>query len=79
MISQKQMDNLLQWSGTVCLLAMYVLMSFFPHLHPWNIVAGVLGGVCYLAWTIRVGNRPQLIVNAVAITIGLAGLLNAWA
>ena len=78
MISQRKMDNILQWTGTVCLLTMYVLMSFFPHLHPWNIVAGVLGGVCYLAWTIRVNNRPQLIVNAVAITIGLAGLLNAW-
>ena len=75
----RNIDNVLQWAGTVCLLAMYVLMSFFPQLHPWNIVAGVLGGVCYLAWTIRVKNRPQLIVNAVAITIGLAGLLKAWA
>jgi len=78
-MTQKNIDNTLQWAGTVCLLAMYVLMSFFPQLHPWNIVAGVCGGVCYLAWTIRVKNRPQLIVNAVAITIGLAGLLKAWA
>jgi hypothetical protein len=78
MISQRNIDNLLQWAGTLCLLAMYVLMSFFPQLHPWNIVAGVCGGVCYLAWTIRVKNRPQLIVNAVAITIGLAGLYRAW-
>jgi hypothetical protein len=58
---------------------MYVLMSFFPHLHPWNIVAGVLGGGCYLAWTIRVANMPQMIVNGVAIAIGLAGLFKAWA
>ena len=72
-------NSLLQWTGTVCLLTMYVLMSFAPHLHPWNIVAGIGGGICYLAWTIRVNNRPQLIVNAVAITIGLAGLLKAWA
>ena len=78
MLTQRNIDNVLQWAGTVCLLTMYVLMSFFPQLHPWNIVAGVLGGVCYLAWTIRVKNRPQLIVNAVAITIGLAGLLKAW-
>lgn len=78
MLTQRNIDNTLQWTGTVCLLTMYVLMSFFPQLHPWNIVAGVLGGVCYLAWTIRVKNRPQLIVNAVAITIGLAGLLKAW-
>ena len=78
-MTQKNMDNLLQWAGTACLLVMYVLMSFFPHLHPWNIVAGLCGGAFYLAWTIRVNNRPQLIVNAVAITIGLAGLYNAWA
>ncbi len=71
------LNNTLQWAGTACLLTMYVLMSFFPHLHPWNIVAGVLGGICYLTWTVRVRNTPQLIVNAVAITIGLAGLFKA--
>jgi hypothetical protein len=53
---------------------MYTLMSFFPELHPWNIVAGVLGGLCFLTWTIRVQNRPQMIVNLVAITIGVLGL-----
>ena len=72
------LNNILQWAGTVCLLTMYVLMSFFPHLHPWNIVCGVAGGVLYLAWTLRVRNMPQLIVNGVAITIGLAGLYKAW-
>jgi hypothetical protein len=72
-------NDLLQWAGTVCLLTMYTLMSFFPHLHPWNVVAGLCGGACYLAWTIRVSNRPQMIVNGVAIAIGLAGLFRAWA
>ena len=67
-------NDILQWTGTACLLTMYVLMSFFPHLHPWNIVAGLGGGACYLAWTIRVSNRPQMIVNATAIAIGVAGL-----
>ena len=71
------LNNILQWAGTVCLLAMYVLMSFYPHLYPYNIVAGVLGGALYLAWTLRVRNTPQLIVKAVAITIGLAGLFKA--
>ena len=71
-------NNTLQWAGTVCLLTMYVLMSFYPHLYPYNIVAGVLGGAFYLAWTLRVRNRPQLIVNVVAITIGLAGLYKVW-
>jgi hypothetical protein len=67
-------NSTLQWSGAACLLAMYTLMSFFPELHPWNIVAGVLGGLCFLTWTVRVQNRPQMIVNLVAISIGLAGL-----
>jgi hypothetical protein len=57
---------------------MYVLMSFYPHLHPYNIVAGVLGGAFYLTWTIRVANKPQMLVNVVAITIGLAGLYKVW-
>jgi len=74
-----QINNILQWTGTACLLVMYALMSFFPNLHPWNIVAGVLGGACYLAWTIRVANKPQMLVNAVAIAIGTAGLYRAWA
>ena len=72
-------NSALQWTGTVALLTMYTLMSFAPHLHPWNIVAGLVGGVCYLTWTLRVHNRPQMIVNAVAIAIGLAGLFKAWA
>ena len=77
-MTRTEIDNILQWTGTVCLLSMYVLMSFFPHLHPWNIAAGVLGGACYLAWTVRVTNRPQMLVNGVAIAIGLAGLYKAW-
>lgn len=77
-MTRREIDNTLQWAGTACLLTMYVLMSFFPQLHPWNIVAGVCGGVLYLAWTVRVANKPQMIVNAVAIAIGLAGLFNAW-
>jgi hypothetical protein len=74
-----KLNDMLQWAGTVCLLTMYTLMSFFPHLYPWNIAAGLSGGVCYLVWTIRVGNRPQMIINAVAITLGLVGLFRAWA
>jgi hypothetical protein len=73
-----KLNNTLQWTGTVCLLTMYVLMSFYPHLYPWNIVAGLGGGACYLTWTLRVKNRPQMIVNTVAIAIGCAGLLRAW-
>jgi len=62
----------------VCLLTMYVLMSFFPHLHPYNIVAAFLGTVLFLAWTVRVRNAPQFTVNVVALAIGFVGLYNAF-
>ena len=72
------LNNILQWAGTICFVFMYTLMSFYPNLHPFNIVAGVLGSACYLAWTIRVANKPQMIVNALGMTVCLAGLYKAW-
>jgi hypothetical protein len=72
-------NDILQWTGTACLLTMYTIMSFYPHLYPWNIVAGVAGAICYLTWTMRVSNRPQMLVNVVALGIGTAGLVRAWA
>jgi hypothetical protein len=68
-------NDILQWTGTACLLTMYVLASFYPNLYPLNIVAGVCGASCFLLWTIRVKNRPQMIVNSVSLVIGLSGLI----
>lgn len=71
-------NQALQWMGTTALIIMYVLMSFYPELHPWNIVAGLIGGVCYFTWTLRVANKPQMIVNAAGITVCAMGILRAW-
>jgi len=71
-------NNVLQWTGAACFITMYSIMSFFPHLYPWNIVMGCAGGALFLAWSIRVANRPQLIVNAVSVTVCVAGLFKAW-
>ena len=68
-------NEIIQWIGTANILAMYVVMSYFPQLHPWNIVFGFLGGVCFFVWTVRVKNYPQMVINAVAITLCLGGLL----
>jgi hypothetical protein len=68
-----KLNDALQWLGTLFILAMYVLMNFFRDLQ-LDALAGLLGGVCYLAWTIRVANRPQMIVNVVAITVCALGL-----
>ena len=68
-------NDIIQWVGTAFILVMYVLMSYFPQLHPWNILMGLLGGIAYFTWTVRVRNYPQMVINAVAITLCLGGLL----
>jgi hypothetical protein len=74
-MNTQKLNELIQWTGTAFILVMYVLMSYFPQLHPWNIVMGLLGGICYFAWTIRVKNYPQMVINVVAVTLCLGGLL----
>ena len=71
-------NNILQWSGTVCLIAMYVVMSFFPTLHPVNIMLGLAGGSFYFVWSVRTYNRPQQFVNLAGITVCVAGLLKYY-
>ena len=75
-MSQRQLDEVLQWTGTVCILAMYVLMNFFREM-ALDPVFGLLGGLCYAAWAYRVANKPQFIVNVVAIAVCVIGLYNA--
>jgi hypothetical protein len=69
------LNNFLQWTGTACLLAMYVLMNFFPDMYPWNIVAGLGGGLSYLVWSLRVANKPQVIVNLAGVLVCIGGLI----
>ena len=71
------LNNILQWTGTVFILLMYVLMNFFRELQ-LDAVAGLLGGLCYFAWTVRVANKPQMLVNVVAITVCAVGLFKVW-
>lgn len=78
MISQKDIDELLQWSGAVAIIAGHVLNSIGPSMYPWNIATFAVGTVMFLAWAIRVNNKPQMLVNVVAFAIGLAGLAKAF-
>ena len=78
MISQKDIDELLQWSGAVAIIAGHVLNSIGPSMYPWNIATFAVGTVMFLAWAIRVNNKPQMLVNVVAFAIGLAGLVRAF-
>jgi hypothetical protein len=71
------LNNVLQWTGTVFILLMYVLMNFFRELQ-LDALAGLLGGLCYFVWTVRVANKPQMIVNVVAITVCAVGLFKVY-
>ena len=74
-MNTQKLNELIQWVGTLFVLLMYGLMNLAPELAPWNLVAGLLGSICYFVWTIRVRNRPQLIINIVAMTLCVAGLV----
>jgi hypothetical protein len=68
-------NNCLQWLGTTALIAMYVVMSYFPELHPLNIALGLAGGSFYFLWSLRVANRPQQLVNLAGILVCVGGLI----
>ena len=71
------LNKILQRAGTACLIAMYVLMSYFPEQHPWNIVAGMAGGSIFLLWS-YLYNREQLVVNLAGVAVCAGGLYKAW-
>jgi len=72
------LNNILQWSGAVAIIAMHILNAIGPSAYPYNIVAAFVGTVLFLAWTVRVRNAPQFTVNVVALAIGLVGLYKAF-
>jgi len=73
-----KLNDIVQWAGTCSFLVMYTLMSVFPQLYPMNILAGAVGAVLYLIWSIRVVNKPQMLTNVAGLTICLVGLYKAW-
>lgn len=71
----KTANDMIQWVGTLFVLLMYTVMNFFPEFTPWNIVFGLLGALSYFAWTVRVKNYPQMLINVVAIALCTGGLI----
>ena len=71
------MNNVIQWAGTACFMVMYTVMSYFKELHTLQLLAGCLGGMLYLLWSVRVANKPQMITNLVRIAITLGALYKA--
>ena len=71
-------NDRLQWAGAAAIIAGHVLNAMGPVAYPWNIVAFFCGTVAFLAWAVRVANRPQLLVNVVAMVISIVGLARAF-
>jgi hypothetical protein len=62
----------------VFIIAGHSLNAVGPAAYPYNILAFFLGTILFMAWSIRVANKPQLLVNIVALAIGLTGLVKAF-
>ena len=71
-------DEVIQWVGAVFIIAGHSLNAVGPAVYPWNIVTFFAGTVSFLIWTLRVRNRPQMLVNVVALIIGTTGLIRAF-
>lgn len=76
-MSKEKVNDIIQWAGTFFILAMYVLMNFFRELG-LDPICGLLGGLCFAIWSYRVANKPQMLVNVVAITVCVIGLYKAF-
>jgi hypothetical protein len=73
-----EINEILQWTGAVFIIAGHSLNAVGPAVYPYNILAFFLGTILFMAWSIRVANKPQLLVNIVALAIGLTGLAKAF-
>ena len=73
-----KINEVLQWIGAVFIIAGHSLNAVGPSVYPYNIIAFFAGTVFFLTWCLRVRNRPQLLVNVVALGIGATGLYRAF-
>lgn len=71
-------NEALQWVGALFIIAGHSLNAIGPSAYPYNIVAFFVGTIAFMTWTIRVRNKPQFVVNLVALTLGAVGLYHAY-
>lgn len=74
-MSNEQINQTLQWIGVVFVTTGYVLSALGAATYPWNIASFLIGAMMFLGWAIRVSNRPQIVVNAIAAFICFTGLI----
>lgn len=70
-------NELIQWLGTAFILGMYVISNFFPGYDDLRNAVALVGAACFFAWSYRVANKQQMIINGVAIVLCVVGLFNS--
>lgn len=76
MITYRDVDLGLQWTGTVLILAGQILTSVGPETWPWNLFAMFLGSALFLVWAVRVKINSLIVVNAASIVVMGSGVVN---
>ena len=71
-------NELIQWAGTAFILGMYVISNFFPGYDDLRNAVALVGAGCFFAWSYRVANKQQMIINGVAIVLCCVGLLKSF-
>ena len=69
-------NNTLQWTGALFVIAGHILNSI-GGMDPYNIIVFLFGTIMFLTWAIRVKNKPQTVVNMVSITVCMLGIARA--
>ena len=80
-MNKEKVNEIIQWSGAFFIILMHVMNSALEYgynLRPYNLVAAALGTICFMLWSFRVANKPQLLVNVVAMVICALGLYKAF-
>lgn len=77
-MSYKNVDEIVQWIGTVFILSMYVVSNFFKGYDDLRNMVALGGAICFFIWAYRVANKQQMIINGVAITLCVLGLYQSF-
>lgn len=80
-MNKEKVNEIIQWGGAFFIILMHVLNSALEYgysVRPYNLVAAALGTICFMLWSFRVANKPQLLVNIVAMAICALGLFKAF-
>lgn len=75
---KSKINDILQWIGAVFIIGGHGLNAIGPEVYPYNVLTFFIGTVLFLIWSLRVANKPQLLVNVIALAIGATGLFNAF-